>query len=193
MAMLDQSAPAGVEPTRMRLIRVATRLFQQRGYHGVGVASILEVANLPKGSLYHHFPGGKEELALAAVQALDQQIEAEFAQLRRQGLNARAICCVVAAGIAAWSDGTGHSQGSLLASLAIGLGPGDDLLAETLIWAHQRSIKRLTDLFEQDGIHNAPDQAQAFAVMLEGAMILAKICRDGSLVEDATSRFLSQL
>ena len=53
--------------TKERLIRTAAELFRRRGYSGVGVAEILEAANAPKGSLYHHFPNGKADLAQAAA------------------------------------------------------------------------------------------------------------------------------
>jgi TetR/AcrR family transcriptional regulator, lmrAB and yxaGH operons repressor len=55
--------------TRDRLVATAARLFRQRGYNGVGVADILADARAPKGSLYHHFPEGKSDLALAAADA----------------------------------------------------------------------------------------------------------------------------
>lgn len=53
--------------TRTRLIAAAADLFWRKGYHGVGVAEILAAAKAPKGSLYHHFPNGKPDLALAAA------------------------------------------------------------------------------------------------------------------------------
>jgi len=43
--------------TRDRLVQAATRLFRQRGYDGTGLTEILTEAGVPKGSLYHHFPG----------------------------------------------------------------------------------------------------------------------------------------
>jgi TetR/AcrR family transcriptional regulator, lmrAB and yxaGH operons repressor len=56
------------EPTtRDRLVFAATRLFRQRGYDGTGLAEILTEAGVPKGSLYHHFPDGKADLACAAA------------------------------------------------------------------------------------------------------------------------------
>ncbi len=54
-------------PTKDRLIRTAADLFRNRGYHGVGLAELLAAAEAPKGSLYHHFPDGKSDLALAAA------------------------------------------------------------------------------------------------------------------------------
>lgn len=54
-------------PTKDRLIRSAANLFRTRGFHGVGLADLLADAGAPKGSLYHHFPNGKSDLALAAA------------------------------------------------------------------------------------------------------------------------------
>lgn len=56
------------EPTtRDRLVFAATRLFRQRGYDGTGLSEVLSEAGVPKGSLYHHFPDGKADLACAAA------------------------------------------------------------------------------------------------------------------------------
>ena len=54
-------------PTKDRLIHSAAVLFRTRGYHGVGLADLLADAKAPKGSLYHHFPNGKSDLAMAAA------------------------------------------------------------------------------------------------------------------------------
>jgi TetR/AcrR family transcriptional regulator, lmrAB and yxaGH operons repressor len=56
-----------VNETRQRILRAALRLFRQHGYHGVGITDILAAADAPKGSMYHHFPGGKEEIGAAVV------------------------------------------------------------------------------------------------------------------------------
>ncbi len=53
--------------TRLRLTMAAAQLFQEKGYHGTSVADVLAMTSLPKGSLYHHFPDGKADLARAAA------------------------------------------------------------------------------------------------------------------------------
>lgn len=53
--------------TRERLVTAGGDLFRQKGYTGTGVKEILAAARAPFGSMYHHFPGGKEELGAEAV------------------------------------------------------------------------------------------------------------------------------
>ncbi|EUJ39080.1 TetR/AcrR family transcriptional regulator [Brochothrix campestris] len=51
-----------------RILAAAMRLFHFRGYHATGLSQILAESKAPKGSLYYHFPGGKEQLAIEAIQ-----------------------------------------------------------------------------------------------------------------------------
>ena len=60
--------------TKSLIIDIATTLFQQKGYMGVGLNEILKACNISKGSLYHHFPNGKEELLIACLHSLNEAI-----------------------------------------------------------------------------------------------------------------------
>src|SRR5436305_10439663 len=53
--------------TKERIIETSAELFRRQGYAGTGVKQIVTAAKAPFGSLYHFFPGGKEELGAAAV------------------------------------------------------------------------------------------------------------------------------
>ena len=53
--------------TRDRLIETSAELFRKQGYAATGVKQIITNAEAPFGSLYHHFPGGKEELGAEAI------------------------------------------------------------------------------------------------------------------------------
>ncbi len=49
--------------TRQRLVTAGADLFRHQGYAGTGVKQIVTAAQAPFGSMYHHFPGGKEDSA----------------------------------------------------------------------------------------------------------------------------------
>jgi AcrR family transcriptional regulator len=53
--------------TRDRILDVTGELFRERGYTGTGLKAISVAAGAPFGSLYHHFPGGKDELAATSL------------------------------------------------------------------------------------------------------------------------------
>ena len=53
--------------TRERMIETTARLLQHRGYHGVSLNDVLSEAEAPRGSLYFHFPDGKDQLVFEAT------------------------------------------------------------------------------------------------------------------------------
>lgn len=60
--------------TKEKFIETASRLFEAKGYNATGLNEILNESGAPKGSLYYHFPKGKEELALESVNLAGQKI-----------------------------------------------------------------------------------------------------------------------
>src|SRR3569833_789152 len=53
--------------SRERFITTTARLLQHRGYHGTSLGDILMESGAPKGSLYFHFPRGKDQLVVEAT------------------------------------------------------------------------------------------------------------------------------
>lgn len=54
-------------PSRQRLVAAMCNALQTHGMNGIGLTELLATAGAPKGVLYHHFPGGKTELVVAAI------------------------------------------------------------------------------------------------------------------------------
>jgi TetR/AcrR family transcriptional repressor of lmrAB and yxaGH operons len=52
---------------RERMIRSAVVLFRERGVDGTSFSDVLEHSHAPRGSIYHHFPAGKAQLAEEAT------------------------------------------------------------------------------------------------------------------------------
>lgn len=66
--MADEGqARAGTSDTQARIGEAAARLFRRDGYSGTGLKRIAAESAAPFGSIYHFFPGGKEELAEHAI------------------------------------------------------------------------------------------------------------------------------
>lgn len=70
--------------TRERIVRTTSRLMQRHGYEGTGIKQISVEAGATLGSVYHFFPGGKQELGAAAVRLGDE----EFTELLHEILDA---------------------------------------------------------------------------------------------------------
>ncbi|WP_145412905.1 TetR/AcrR family transcriptional regulator [Paenibacillus xylanexedens] len=63
------------------IVGTAARLFFSQGYHATGLNQIIKESNTPKGSLYHYFPQGKEELALECIQSANAHILQRFEEI----------------------------------------------------------------------------------------------------------------
>lgn len=61
-------------PTRQRMVDAAAALLRERSSAGVTVDAVLERSEAPRGSVYHHFPGGRDQIIREAVQSAGQHI-----------------------------------------------------------------------------------------------------------------------
>jgi AcrR family transcriptional regulator len=61
-------------------------LFREKGFDGASLSDISKSTGLGKSSLYHHFPGGKKEIAVRVLAHLDEQLQqALFEPMRSTG------------------------------------------------------------------------------------------------------------
>ena len=72
--------PKPIEPTRRdgrdRLLNGARSLLAEKGYAGMELRDVAERGKAPRGSIYHHFPGGKSQLAVEAAELEGREIRA---------------------------------------------------------------------------------------------------------------------
>jgi len=67
---------------REQILQTTCSLLEKQGYHGTGLNEIVKESGAPKGSLYHYFPEGKEQITSEAV----LQSGRETAERIRRGL-----------------------------------------------------------------------------------------------------------
>jgi TetR/AcrR family transcriptional regulator, lmrAB and yxaGH operons repressor len=72
---------------RERLLNGARRLLAEKGYAGMELRDVAQRGKAPRGSIYHHFPGGKRQLAVEAAELEGVEIRAGIEHsLRERGL-----------------------------------------------------------------------------------------------------------
>jgi TetR/AcrR family transcriptional repressor of lmrAB and yxaGH operons len=65
---------ASVTTTRQRLLEAALTLMRESGLSGAGINEVVRESGAPKGSVYHFFPGGKEQIVTEALSVHTQRI-----------------------------------------------------------------------------------------------------------------------
>ena len=160
---------------RTRLITAMTAALQKRGLHGSGLTELLAAAGAPKGVLYHHFPGGKTELAVAAVNATVLRL-CTMLDERMAGNDP-------AAALMAWINGaqqrmaaSGYENGCPLATIALETTAADVEIRAALGAGFAMIRERMADGLVGAGY--APATASALAALLlaayEGGLLQAR-------------------
>jgi TetR/AcrR family transcriptional repressor of lmrAB and yxaGH operons len=171
-------------PTRDRILKAAKHLFQQRGYYAVGTAEILQTSHAPKGSMYHHFPDGKEQIAIEAVATMRSDLMAMLHKLEADEPSVAATIRWLAKGMARWLKESEWREGTMLASTTVGSVPELPKLHAAIKAAfgewRQHVAKRL--VLEGWTKAAALSMAQTLIAATEGAMILARIDQDETIV-----------
>jgi len=171
-------------PTRDRILKAAKHLFQQRGYYAVGTAEILAAAKAPKGSMYHHFPEGKEQIAIEAVQTIHADVLALMRKLEADGFSVADTIRQLAKGMARWLKESDYREGTMLASSTVGSVPDLPKLHGSIKAAFDEWRAHVIERLLRDGLSKseATTVAQTLIAGIEGAMILARIDQDERVV-----------
>lgn len=165
------------EETRTRLIRAAVTLFQTQGYHATGVAAVLSSAGVPKGSMYHHFPGGKQELTVAAVDWLAGEMAGRFARAAEGRVPADKQVIRLFTDTAAWLEGSDFSQNALMSLLAQEVEAKETALRTRIAQAYRDATTQLAASLEAGGATRPEDLATTVLATLDGCIARARAQR----------------
>jgi TetR/AcrR family transcriptional regulator, lmrAB and yxaGH operons repressor len=171
------------------MIDAATTLFRRRGYEGVGVAELIAVSGAPRGSLYFHFPGGKEQIAIEAVR------KASHAVL--DGIRARAQATTTiedyidtaCTGWAANLDASDFENGCIIALVGLEAASASPALKEEAANAFAEWEVELSRMASEKGLPEPQSRAfaRAFIGAVEGAIMLARTRQQSSAMFDAAA------
>lgn len=171
-------APAASD-TRDRLLSAAQRLFRKRGYHATGLSDILEAALAPKGSLYHHFPGGKEAIGVCVVEKISSSLLTLLAQSRAR--STEAILLKTGAQMLVSMEKTNYELCTLFAAFSAERKTSPQL-GQAVTRAYGELTAALEVLLMRDGLtaRAAKDKALLVTALMEGGLLLSQAQSDSS-------------
>jgi len=181
--------------TRERLINAMITTLQHRGLHGAGLSEILSVAGAPKGVLYHHFPGGKDALAVAAI-------EATFSYLCHKLDSYVAKEPDFTSALQAWIlralrglDDSAFELGCPLAAVALESTAADVAIRRSLSEGFATLRARIADVLVSAG--HTPQRAAAIAALIiaayEGGLLQARVANDTAPMVQAMDALMPML
>lgn len=163
--------------TRDKLIAAMADALQRKGLHGVGLTELLEIAGAPKGSLYHHFPGGKSELAVAAIEHISQRIDGLFAQLFAHQADPLQALQLWFQGALQQLENSRFERGCPLATIALESGPEDVEIRAALQRSFAIARQALSQQLHQYGYdaEQADNLAALYIALYEGGLLQARV------------------
>ncbi|MDX8050637.1 TetR/AcrR family transcriptional regulator [Lentzea sp. BCCO 10_0798] len=175
----------GRRGTKQRMLDSAVLLLRERGAAGVTVDAVLAHSGAPRGSVYHHFPGGRNEMVLGAVRQAGDHI----ATMVRESAAGGDVQQMMQRLVAFWKRAltkTGYRAGCPVAAMAVDsrdLVPDAGDLVREIFGQWQAS---LAEALSASGF--AAPRAQRLATLIvsaiEGAIILCRAHRDLGPLDD---------
>jgi AcrR family transcriptional regulator len=182
--------PPALQP-KSQVVDSLVRAFRRNGYDGASLSRLSEETGLRRASLYHHFPGGKEEMARAVLVSANQAFaESVLAPLRGVGSPEQRLARMTKALFEFYDGGR---ETCLLALMTIG--EGREVLAPEVLGGLQSWIDAVASVLEEAG--QAPalarNRAQEAVALVQGALVLARGLEDTTVFKRAVERLPSDL
>ncbi len=162
--------------SREAFIRATGRLLREQGYSATAINEIVASSGAPKGSLYFHFPGGKEELAVAAMalegEKLRRAIAAVLASSGGLGESLGRLVDALAAGL----ESSGYRDGCPIATVTLEAASRSAAVREAATAVFDSWLEVLEERLQRDGLSAEAAGRRALLVLssIEGALLLAR-------------------
>lgn len=159
------------------LVRTAMRLFRRQGFASTGLQQIVNESGAPKGSLYHYFPRGKEDLGEAAVTLAGEMILEMLTDLATRHARPKAFLRAYCSVMAGWMEEAAFRSGCPIATTLLEMAPQSPGITEAGRKALDGWAAVVAGVFERDGLSKREAAARATLVIaaMEGALIQARI------------------
>jgi AcrR family transcriptional regulator len=175
------------------MVWAAAELLQERGYAGTSFQDVIARSGAPRGSIYHHFPDGKDQLVAEALSWYARRTSGYLAELSGNGGAVDAVAGLLAASRDALRA-SGFRAGCPMAAVGLDLDPQHPLLGSVAAaLADWRGV--FARALRRDGVPAvAARRLATWAVAsIEGALLLARADRDTAPLSDVGRELTAHL
>jgi len=160
--------------SRASMVRGAASLIRTRGVNATSFSDVLTESGAPRGSIYHHFPNGKDQLAGDAIRWTSERVLAH-----QRACRATTPAGVLDCFIDMWRQvvlASGGTAGCVVAGVAIDTVAGDRPMIDLVRATFRSWVDLLTEQLAAVGVPGRRASRVAVAVVagMEGALILCR-------------------
>ncbi|HEY5876586.1 MAG TPA: TetR/AcrR family transcriptional regulator [Ilumatobacteraceae bacterium] len=180
--------------TRHRIVAATTELFRQRGYNGTSLHQITTAADATTGSLYHFFPGGKDQLTAEVIATSGEAYRQLFDLIADAAVDAGSAITDVFEGAAIVLEETEFIDPCPIGTVAREVASTNDELRQITDAVFNSWISTAARRFESAGIEptEAHELATTAVAAIEGGFVLSRAARDAGPLR-ATGRTMRAL
>lgn len=157
---------------RDRMVDSAIKLLAMQGFQGASFSSVLEDSKAPRGSIYYHFPGGKDELILEAIDRSGQNAARIVESFRGQG-----AADIVRSFVSIWRALLNVSEFRVGCSvLGATVSAGDAEIVDRAAGVFRSWQSQLASVLGEAGVdaEEAEELATVLVASCEGAVVLCR-------------------
>jgi AcrR family transcriptional regulator len=173
--------------TKDRILDSSAELFRRQGYTGTGVKQIVAEASAPFGSLYHFFPGGKEQLGEEVIRWSGDMYMQLFLTFVADAPDVATAVEEFFAGAAETLRETDYADACPIATVALEVASTNEPLRQATAEVFDRWFETLTAYFAEAGIPAKGSRELAIQMLcaIEGAFVFSRAMRSTEALEVA--------
>ncbi len=161
------------QDSRTKMVRSAAALIGARGVNATSFSDVLDESGAPRGSIYHHFPDGKNQLAEEAIRWTSERVLAA-----QRACPARTPSGVLECFIGLWRrvvEASGGASGCVVAGVAVDTVAGTEAM-EAVRSTFRSWVALLAEQLEGTGLPKERAATLALTTLagMEGALILCR-------------------
>ena len=175
---------------RERIIEVASRLFRERGFDGIGVAELMKSAGLTHGGFYGNFASKEDLMAQACTRAMEGSLDTLQKAADRGGED---VLSDIASAYLSPAHRDRPGEGCALAALGAEAARHDSPVRGAFTQGVRSVVDMLTRLLPGKSKRTKRERALAIYASMVGALVLARAVDDAELSEEVLQSVLASI